>query len=200
MGPMTIPIPPAAPAALAAPTPAPAPGISWWRRNRLALVALAVLIPGTAVGIGWHEWHQYYGFDARPFQPVVVEDGDTAELLGATWGPVRGGELDDLSGFDVPADVKVIAVGIPVDAGATGVSCSTPVLVHQETGREWGTARAEIGLLSDPDEPESCVKSEKGSYELIVPFVVPDDVEGPFWVDVWPQEAGGSFLRFPLEP
>lgn len=195
MGTMTIPPPPIP---IAEP-PAPAAPPSWWRRNRFALIALAVLVPATALGIGWHEWHQYYGFDARPFQPIVVEDGDDAELVGVTWGPIRGGELDDLSGFDVPAGATVIAVGVPVDAGTEGVSCVAPVLVHQETGREWRTARSEMGLLSDSAEPETCVTSQKGEYELIVPFVVPDDVEGPFWVDVWPQEAGGSFLRFALE-
>lgn len=197
MGAMTIPPPPAPEVAtLVEP---PAKPRSWWRRNRLALVALAVLAPGTAIGIGWHEWHQYYGFDARPFVPVVVEDGDTAELAGATWGPVRGGELEDLSGFDVPDGATVIAAGIPVDPGPDGVSCTTPVLVHQATGREWQTARTEMGLLFDSEEPEYCVTLDKVDYELIVPFVVPDDVEGPFWVDVWPQEAGGSFLRFTLE-
>lgn len=197
MGAMTIPPPPIREQPQPEPEPTRSP--SWWRRNRLALIALVVLIPGTAIGIGWHEWHQYYGFEARPFQPIVVEEDASAELVGATWGPVRGGEIDDLSGFDVPDGAKVIAVGVPVDAGTDGVTCTAPVLVHQASGREWQTARSEMGLLSDSEEPETCVSDEKGEYELIVPFVVPDDVEGPFWVDVWPQEAGGSFLRFTLE-
>ena len=192
---MTIPVPPAPPT----PQPEPVPPLSWWRRNRMALIALAILVPGTAAGIGWHEWHQYYGFDARPFQPIVVEEEGTADLVGATWGPIRGGELDDVTGLDVPSGATVIAVGIPVAAGADGVTCAGPVLVDQATGREWRTARSEIGLLSDSAEPEFCLKSQKGDYELILPFVVPDDVDGPFWVDVWPQDAGGSFLRFTLE-
>lgn len=195
MGAMTIPVPPSRPT----PQPTPVPPPSWWRRNRLALIALAILVPGTAAGIGWHEWHQYYGFEARPFQPIVVEEEGTADLAGATWGPIRGGEIGDTSGLDVPDDATVIAVGIPVAAGTDGVRCDGPVLVDQTTGREWRTARSEIGLLSDSAEPEFCLKSQTGDYELILPFVVPDDVEGPFWVDVWPQEAGGSFLRFTLE-
>ncbi|WP_435747628.1 hypothetical protein [Microbacterium sp. PMB16] len=193
---MTIPIPPAPPT----PAPEPARPTSWWRRNRLALIALAVVVPVTAGGVGWHEWHQYFGFGGRPFQPVLVEDGDSIEFAGAEWGPLRGGELDDLSGFDLPDGTTVVAVGIPVDPDAKGVSCTTPVLVDQETGREWRAARSEIGLLYNSEEPETCDSSTRGEYELIVPFVVPDDVEGPFWVDVWPQKAGGSFLRFSLEP
>ncbi|MFS0894309.1 hypothetical protein [Microbacterium sp. 179-I 3D3 NHS] len=191
--PPPVPTPPRAPDPVAA-----AP--SWWRRNLVALIALALLIPATALAIGWQEWRQYFDFDARPVTPVAVDDGETAELAGASWGPVRGGEIADLAGLDVPADTRLIAVGVPVDVGADGLSCDTPRLVEQRTGREWLPVRSEIGLLSDSAEPERCTTDQTGSYELIVPFVIPDDVEGPFWVDVWPQSAGGSFLRFSFEP
>lgn len=195
---MTIPVPPAPPAP---PVPAgePAKPASWWRSNRLALVALAVLAPATVLGLGWHEWYQYYGYGARPFIPVTVAEDESAELAGATWGPVRGGELDDITGLDVPAGATVIAVGVPVDPEAEGVGCMSPVLVDQQTGREWQPARTEIGLSSHPDEPEICVSGTAAPYELILPFVVPDDVEGPFWVDIAPYRAGGSFVRFSLE-
>lgn len=180
-------------------TPAPARP-SWWRRNLVALLALVVLAPATALGIGWHEWHQFYGYDSRPFLPTVVEKGGSAELGGATWGPVRTAVVDDTAGFDVPEGTTLIAVGVPVDAGAEGVTCSMPRLVQQETGREWESVRWEIGLLPDSEEPEYCTVDDTGAYELLVPFLVPDDVEGPFWVDVWPHSAGGSFLRFPVAP
>lgn len=198
---MSIPPPPVPPQPVL-PVPAPAPRTSWWRRNRLALIALAVLAPATALGIGWHEWHQFYGYDARPYLPTVVDDDGTAELAGATWGPVRSVEVADTSGFDVPEGTTLIAVAVPVDveSSSEGISCRTPRLVQQQTGREWESVRFEIGLLSDPDEPEFCSTDETGSYELLVPFVVPDDVEGPFWVDVWPHDAGGSFLRFSVDP
>jgi hypothetical protein len=195
---MTIPVPPAPPAP-SAPVSEPAKPASWWRSNRLALIALAVLAPATVLGVGWHEWYQYYGYGARPYIPVAVDDDESAELAGATWGPVRGGELDDITGLDVPAGATVIAVGVPVDPEAKGVGCMSPVLVDQQTGREWKSARSEIGLLSHPDEPEICVSDTAAPYELILPFVVPDDVEGPFWVDIAPYNAGGSFVRFSLE-
>ena len=199
---MTIPPPPApapgaaTPAAVTAHTRRP----SWWRRNRLALIALAVLVPATALGIGWFEWYQFYGYDARPFRPVAVDEGGTAELGGATWGPVRAVEVTDTSGFDVPDGSTLIGVAVPVDADEAGVWCPSPRLVQQQTGREWESVRWEIGLKYNPDEPEKCVSDETAPYELIVPFVVPDDVEGPFWVDVWPEAAGASFLRFVIDP
>jgi hypothetical protein len=175
------------------------PRPNWWRRNALALVALAVLAPATAVAVGWQEWYQYFGFGARAVTAVEVADDDTAELVGATWGPVRGGEIDDVSGLDVPEDTRLIAVAVPVDASTAGIACETPKLVEQSTGREWRPVRLEIGLPWSADEPETCLSEEAGAYELIVPFVVPDDVDGPFWVDVRPYDAGGSFLRFSFE-
>lgn len=200
MGAMTIPPPPipvtppepAAPAALAR--------RSWWRSNLLALVALVVLVPATALGIGGYEWHQFYGFGARPYVPVQVEATHTAKLAGATWGPIRSVEVKDLSGLDVPSGTRLIAAAIPVDAGSTGVTCARPTLTHQESGREWNLVRSEIGVETNLDEPEFCSPADTGKYELIAPFLIPDDVEGPFWVDVWPQDAGGSFLRFEIDP
>jgi hypothetical protein len=197
--PMTIP-PPPMPSSAPAETDAAPAAPSWWRRNLVALLALPVLILATAFAVGWQEWRQYFDFGARPVSPVIVGEGDTAELADARWGPVRGGEITDLGGLDVPSGTRLIAVAVPVDATAEGLSCDTPVLVEQSTGREWRPVRSEIGLLSDPTEPERCLSEETGSYDLIVPFVVPDDVEGPFWVDVWPQSAGGAFLRFSFEP
>src|SRR5690606_32232277 len=62
LGPMTIPLPPVPPApredAEAAAAPAKPP--SWWRRNTLALVALVVLLPATAIAVGWQEWYQFF--------------------------------------------------------------------------------------------------------------------------------------------
>lgn len=195
---MTIPEPPAAQSVVEQVTPAAPP--SWWRRNALALVALAVFVPATVLAIGWQGWHEFYGYGTRPYQPILVEEGE-AEFVGATFGPVRSGEIDDLSGLDVPEGATLLAAAVPVDAGSEGVSCEV-VLVHQATGREWMSARTEIGLLSDVDEPERCNTADTGRYEVIVPFVLPDDVDGPFWLDVRSpgDESAGSFLRFPIDP
>lgn len=194
---MTIPpLPPVHDEEPAAPAKAP----SWWRRNLVSLIALTAILPVTAAVIGWQEWYQYFGFGTRAVTAVEVADGETADLAGAIWGPIRGGEITDLSGLDVPDGTRLIAAGIPVDASTEGIGCGAPTLVEASTGREWRPVRSEIGLLSDPDEPEQCLSAEPGEYELIVPFVIPVDAEGPFWVDVMPYDAGGSFVRFSFEP
>lgn len=176
------------------------PKRSWWRSNLVALVALVVLVPATATTVGYQEWYQHFGFGARAVTAVMVPDDESVERLGATWGPLRGGEVQDLSGLDVPDDTRLLAVAVPVDASAEGIACETPKLVEQSTGREWRPVRLEIGLLSSSDEPERCLSAESGEYEMIVPFVVPDDAEGPFWVDVFLYDSGGEFLRFSFEP
>lgn len=198
MGPMTIPERPASAPA----TPETAPRRrSWWRSNAVALITLAVLLPGTAAAVLWQGWHEYYGYGSRPYSPILVAEDGEAEFIGATFGPIRSSVIEDLSGLDVPEGATLIAAAIPVDAGSEGVSCDV-VLVQQSTGREWTTARTEIGLLPDTEEPESCTTADTGSYEVIAPFVVPDDVEGPFWVDVrsLSSESEGAFLRFPVDP
>lgn len=183
-------------------TPAePAVRPSWWRRNALALVALALLAPSTAVTIGWQGWYEHYGYGMLPYKPILVEKKSDAEFIGATFGPIRSGLIEDLSGLDVPSDARLIAAAIPVHTGTTGVSCQV-VLVQQATGHEWRPARSEIGLPSNIDEPEYCTTADTGDYELIAPFVLPDDVDGPFWVEIRsPGElSGGSFLRFSIDP
>ncbi|AZS48595.1 hypothetical protein CVS53_03317 [Microbacterium oxydans] len=202
MGAMTIPLPPIPPAPREDPETATTPGKppSWWRRNTLALVALALLLPATAFAVGWQEWYQYFGFGVRAVTPVVVPEDETTDLVGAVWGPVRGGDIEDVSGLDMPEHARLIAVAIPVDPGAEGMACETPTLVEQSTGREWSPVRAEIGLDWSADEPETCLSDQASPYELIVPFVVPDDVEGPFWVDVRPYDAAASFVRFDFAP
>lgn len=207
---MTIPPPPPGPPALPQPpTPQALPAAAdpvarrprgWWRRNRFALLALAVLVPVTVAGVGWYEWHQYFGYGARPFQPVVAADSDAVELAGAEWGPVRAAEIEDLNGLDVPPKTKIIAAAVPVDPGEDGVYCSAPALVQQSSGREWLPLREEIGLQYNADEPASCSSIETTPYEMILAFVLPEDVEGPFWVDVAPQGADGRFVRFSVDP
>ncbi|MGN7979302.1 hypothetical protein ACTJJ4_17125 [Microbacterium sp. 22195] len=187
-------------------TPAPKqPG--WWRTNRVALVALLVLVPAIGIGVGWNEWYSYYGYGARKVTAVEVPDKGTVKLSGAEWGPIRSGEITDTSKLDMPKGARLLAAIVPVTPDGKAVSCDPPVLVQQSTGREWTPMRSEIGLAYSYDENDKCVSDladEKDPesaqpFSLTVGFVVPDDVTGPFWLEVDPR-GDGRFVRFSIDP
>jgi len=179
----------------------------WWRRNALALGALAVLLPATIGGIGWWEWKYAYPDSSQPVWAVEPGKSGTTELQGATWGPVQAKEITDPEGLDMPKGAKLILVGVLVTPTSTKApGCEDPVLVQKSTGHRWQSARTELGLSWNKDEPETCITSpEEGAqkvepYKLILPYVVPADVEGPFSVDVRPRLAGARFVRFTVDP
>lgn|GEM_PF-1180929 len=211
---MTIPAPPSSPEPASDPDAARSPGPvpsrdrdGWWRTNRLPLLALLVLVPVVGIGVGWNEWFAYYGYGTRKVNAVMAADDGTTELNGATWGPVRSGEIADVSGMDMPQGTRLLAAVIPVAPDGAAVECAAPVLVQQSTGREWTPMRSEIGIPFNDDEPSTCISDladeddpdSAQPYSLVVAFVVPDDVEGPFWVEVDPV-GDDRFVRFSIDP
>lgn len=182
-------------------------GRGWWRRNALALTLLAVLLPATVLGIGWWQWKYTFPDSGQPVWAVEPGASGTVELQGATWGPVQAKEITDTKDLDMPKGAKLILVGVlvtPKSDKAPG--CWEPMLVQKSTGHNWRSARTELGLLWNDEEPETCVTSPDDGkkrvepYKLILPYVVPEDVEGPFWVDVKPLYAGSDFVRFSVDP
>ncbi|MGL3150387.1 hypothetical protein ACSS7Z_08475 [Microbacterium sp. A82] len=173
----------------------------WWRRNAVALGALALLTPVTFGALTWDGWQNQNLF--KNTIPIDVEDGDTVELLDTSWGPIRASEIADTSGFDMPADARIIAALIPVDPHGAGPSCTAPTLVQQSTGIRFPESRDEIGLGYSAEEPTTCVTDGENRvlpYEMIVPFVVPSDTEGPFWVEIASVDAVPSVIRFSIDP
>ncbi|MGN7861880.1 hypothetical protein ACTJI8_14965 [Microbacterium sp. 22303] len=184
-----------------------ASGPGWWRSNALALCALVMLLPATVLGVGWWQWKHAFPDSGQPVWSVEPGASGTAELRGATWGPVQAKEITDTGGLDMPKDAKLILVGIPVTPTSDDApGCWSPKLVQQSTGRVWLSERTELGLLWNKDEPDTCVtspddgKKRVGPYKLILPYVVPTDTEGPFWVDLQPFHANAEFVRFSVDP
>lgn len=203
--PMTIPTP-LTPVTRTEHTP-PVRSDGWWRTNRLALVALLVLVPLVGAGVWWNEWHSYYGYGTRKVTAVQVPKDGTVKLGGATWGPVKSGIAKDVSGLDMPADTRLLIAVIPVEPDGKAVTCDSPVLVQRSTRREWAPVRSEVGIPYSSDEPERCISDladendpeSAKPYSITVGFVVPDDVTGPFWLDVDPS-GDDRFVRFSLNP
>jgi hypothetical protein len=176
---------------------------SWWRRNSAALIALAVLVPATVTAIGWREWSATYEVSSQYVRPVVVAEGeDTIEFAGATWGPVTSGTFTADDGLPVPEGAEVIAVKIPVRNNDPDdlIGCPSPVLVEQSTGRQWSEMSIALDLDYDPDAPTLCSTDSAAPYEMLVPFIVPEDAVGPFWIDVMPYGEGPGFVRFSIDP
>lgn len=174
----------------------------WWRRNGAALVALAVLVPATALAVGWREWQEVYD-DPSQYTRAVQPDADgLIELGGAMLGPARSDTFTEADGFELPEGTKVVAVKIPVDNADLDnpIRCWWPTLVEQSTGREWAEMSNELGLSGDPDSQTECDPTPTGPYDIIVPFIVPDDADGPFWLDIDPDDSKGAFARFSVEP
>lgn len=172
----------------------------WWRRNAAALVAVAVLAPLSFAAIAWEGWQDYHLH--RSTIPIDVAPDATVEVLETTWGPIRASEIHDLAGLDVPSGSIVIVAAIPVAPHDAPPGCTAPTLVQQRTGIRWGQARSELGVGYSADEPTACVTIDDAEYpyQLIAPFVVPADAEGPFWVEVAPIGAEPSVIRFPVDP
>ncbi|WP_147303237.1 hypothetical protein [Microbacterium bovistercoris] len=184
----------------------PSPRSGWWRSNALALGAVALLLPAVVVGTAWWGWKYAFPDSGQPLWAVEPSSGaDTVELKGATWGPVKSKALTDTTGLDVPDDAKVVLVGVDVTPHEKKApNCMTPTLVEQSSGRSWEPARYELGVPSSSDEPDSCVPTLEGEtaepYQLLLPFVVPDDAKGPYWVVIEPLFAKSEYVRFSIDP
>lgn len=178
----------------------------WWRRNALALAALAVLLPAVVLGTAWWGWKHTFPDSGQPLWAVEpTGKAGTVELRGATWGPVKSKALTDTTGLDMPPEATVILVGVDVTPHAKKApTCMTPTLVEQRSGRTWQPARYELGVLYNSDEPDACVPTLEGEtaepYQLVLPFVVPADAKGPYWVVIEPLFAKSKFVRFSIDP
>lgn len=179
----------------------------WWRRNRIALAALAVLLPITAATLVGVAWARYYAYE--PTIPRDPGTDGTVELADADWGPVRAKDLTGGEGLIAPADSRVIGVAVPVDPHGEPPRCSSPTLVEQSTGRRWEHMTYDLGFEYSSDEHTFCASPEEdedgeplplGPYEIVVGYIVPEDAEGPFWVEISEISSFPSFVRFSVEP
>ncbi len=176
---------------------------AWWRDNRTALLAVAVLIPVTAGVLGGWEWWKA-AQAGRPTFAVTAEPGETVELAGATFGPGAAEEIA-VPGEDLPTGTKVIAVEIPVDRHGAATSCSIPVLRElsgservfeaDHSALDWDYRRQ---VLCPTDRDSDSFPD--GPFSLEVPYLVPADVTGPLAVDLTVADELPRFVRVVVVP
>lgn len=168
----------------------------WWRRNAIALAAVAVLLPTTAVVVGGNEW--WNANQADPVFPTTVDTGTTVEYGGATWGPARWGTGAADTAADVPAGARAVVIEVPVDPHGEILSCGSPMLRERDReGRRWSDALADVEW--NDDRPTSCPSDERTPFTIAVPYLVPDDATGPFDLELalTDQLPGYLVLRLP---
>lgn len=158
----------------------------WWRRNRSALLALVILLPVT-VGIfcGWEWWKTSSG---RPTFAVTAERGESVDLGGVTFGPARATETT-IADAEIPPGTKILAVRIPVDRHGATTGCEVYALremAGKERVFEADTARLPWDFhryTLCPMDPEADL-FPTGPFSIDVPFIVPEDVDGPLGVEL----------------
>ncbi|CAL4860290.1 hypothetical protein MMM2322_01969 [Microbacterium sp. MM2322] len=174
----------------------------WWQSNRRALLALIVLVPVT-VGVftGW-EWWKVAGY--APTFPTVAEQGGSTDFAGITFGPATATEVS-LPDEDLPEGTKILWVRVPLDRHGAATGCLVNGLRELSgQGRFWEQDSATVTW--DSRRYTFCPTDRaadlfpKGPFQIDVPFIVPDDVEGPLGVElVIPDEFPG-YVRLVVVP
>lgn len=169
----------------------------WLRRNEIALIALAVLLPGAAATIISNEWMTANAY--LPHGAIEVAEGDLAELYGTTFGPakLRAATADELESalLEPPAGSRAVVVEFTIVNGDTAVLCSVRLREVEGAHREWKPVGSDA----------ACAYDVVGPFEGSVLFLVPDDADGPFWADVDVSDMEDEpamfppFLRFSLD-
>jgi len=149
--------------------------MTWWRTQRFALVALVV---AAAAAIAVHVW-----FDVLPAAPKSTQVQDAEEGRAEVAGQTLRLDSARWDEFEAPAGSRTLSIRI--DARAEGESAA----------RVWTNARS---VLDVPyDEGESGCQKESGSSVILAVFLLPDDADGPFVLDI---PGTDEIARFPIEP
>ena len=169
----------------------------WWRRNAVALVAVAALLPVTAGVIAGNEW--WARNQSEPVFATTAQPGQEIDYAGATWGPAAATITAPGPDDDVPSGTRLVVVEVPVAPDAEGIGCLRPTL-RELSGerRQWNDATSHVDW--DYELDTFCDSESTGSFTLSLPFLLPDDAEGPFGVDIQVGDELPGFLRLVVAP
>lgn len=159
--------------------------MTWWRRQRVALVAL---IAAVAALIGVSVWLDVLpAQEAAPPAPRVA--GGTVDIGGNRLELVRS--IPDE--FPAPAGAHTLSIRLSADSAEDAERCGAFTLRERDGERVWLTAGSAVDVRYG-DEENSCRKGTD-SYRILSVFLLPNDAEGPFWLDI---AVGDDTVRFPV--
>ena len=155
----------------------------WFRRNRVGLLAVAVLLPAT-VGITFAtQWTAYFG--ERASAPVSVVEGDTVDFGRAEWSLEGSRRISASSAegreFGLPpgSDLVVVSVRVSPELGdAETPGCIVTLDEHDgaTVTRTWGESATDpIDYTATEDTRSLCATDAVGPYTLESVFVVAGD-------------------------
>lgn len=148
--------------------------MTWWKRQRVALAALG--IAAVAV-VGVYAWTDILPASGDA-DAVVVSADDEIELAGQTLEVVSV-RWDE---FDAPDGMRTLSIGLRASGGQDAGMCGSTSLSEIDGDREWRDARR---LLDVPWEAgESSCGAEVASYRILSVFLLPDDADGPFLLNL----------------
>lgn len=172
----------------------------WWRRNGIPLAAIVAIVAGVVIIGGDHVRRE--NALSGGIHPVVATADGVVELAGAKFSAATTDiTLRFGSPSPPPEGTKVVTATVRVDTGSNRATCGTPVLREAEgAGREWADASDALGIPYASDEYRFCAPDFPRWFTLTARYVVPEDADGPFFVDVPVVEAGFEFARLPVSP
>lgn len=166
----------------------------WLERNAIALASLLILIPVGAIVMGGQEWISYYGY--RPVAPIEIAPGETTEFGGAVFGPARLSDRSAEWRDSVPPGAKLLVAEVHVEPGESGPACDVELREADGARRHWD--RPSFTTL-DWSGQDFCFSDVTEPFDLETPFFVPEDADGPFFVEIQVADELPRFLRFRVE-
>lgn len=162
--------------------------MSWWTRQRIPLISLAIAAV-TAVGV--HVWLDV--IPEMPDTPKVITAADGAASIAGQELELSSARWDE---YSAPDGSRTLSIRFNARAATDAEGCGTFTLSEQRGPRVWQNARSALDVSYD--DGESSCQQEPGPYRLLAVFLLPDDAVGPFALDV--PGSDGRIARFSIEP
>lgn len=169
----------------------------WWRRNAVALIVLALLVPA---GL--------FALDAIEFGAVRnaerdIAAGSSTSIADWDFGSATVESLDPAA-VGAPRGTEPVVVTVRVDRGHRFLRCTPPAIVEPATGRSW-TSITTLDWSPPPGSQTSCTSRTGIPYDLVALVLLPagegQSVGDDLIVELSTASnlAGGLDLRFAVD-
>lgn len=149
--------------------------MTWLRSQRIALMAL--MFSAIAVA-GVYLWLDVQPVTERNSVTIIAAHDGVAEIAGQELA-LESARWDE---FSAPDGSRVLSIRMSASGGPDATTCGAATLSEPNGGRTWLDADDVIDVPYDSGL--SRCTDESAPYGIISVFLVPDDADGPFVLDV----------------